>query len=97
MAVHGLSSEHRARLVQKEDFHTFEYILGFDEDNLQDLRRLAPAECSAMLKLLGNFDGEVPGGVVIKDPYYGEDQDFETVFEQCWRACKCFLDFTSTN
>ena len=73
MAVHGLSSEHRARLVQKEDFHTFEYILGFDEDNLQDLRRLAPAECSAMLKLLGNFDGEVPGAVVIKDPYYGED------------------------
>ena len=76
---------------------TFEYILGFDEDNLQDLRRLAPAECSAMLKLLGNFDREVPGGVVIKDPYYGEDQDFETVFEQCWRACKCFLDSTSTN
>ena len=90
MKQHGLDSKHRARLAEKEDFEKFEYILCMDGSNMRDLKTLAPGGSRAVLKLLGSYDSQ--GGDVIEDPYYGRDEDFEVVFQQCWRACGVFLD-----
>ncbi|ETE66708.1 Low molecular weight phosphotyrosine protein phosphatase, partial [Ophiophagus hannah] len=30
--------------------------------------------------------------LIIEDPYYGNDEDFETVYQQCLRCCKEFLE-----
>ncbi|XP_060793023.1 low molecular weight phosphotyrosine protein phosphatase isoform X2 [Neoarius graeffei] len=92
---HGIDTDHRARQVTKEDFATFEYILCMDESNLRDLNRKANSvkNCKAKIELLGSYDPEKQ--LVIQDPYYGNEQDFERVYEQCVRCCRVFLERNS--
>ncbi|MBN3323241.1 PPAC phosphatase, partial [Atractosteus spatula] len=89
---HGIETNHRARQVTKDDFKTFDHILCMDESNLRDLNRKANQvkNSSAKIELLGTYDPEKQ--LIIKDPYYGNDEDFETVYEQCLRCCKAFLE-----
>jgi protein-tyrosine phosphatase len=64
----------RARRVAEDDFHRFDLILAMDEDNLADLRRLAPGgACRAELRLFAPI--EVP------DPYSGGPAGFERVLD----------------
>ncbi|MCJ8741409.1 hypothetical protein PDJAM_G00070420 [Pangasius djambal] len=92
---HNTDTDHRARQVTKEDFATFEYILCMDESNLRDLNRKANSvkNCKAKIELLGSYDPEKQ--LVIQDPYYGSEQDFEMVYEQCVRCCRVFLERNS--
>ncbi|XP_053499386.1 low molecular weight phosphotyrosine protein phosphatase isoform X1 [Ictalurus furcatus] len=92
---HGIDTDHRARQVTKEDFATFEYILCMDESNLRDLKKKANGvnNCKARIELLGSYDPEKQ--LHIQDPYYGNEQDFEKVYEQCVRCCKVFLERNS--
>ncbi|GAA6234322.1 low molecular weight phosphotyrosine protein phosphatase isoform X2 [Lates japonicus] len=92
---HGIETTHRARQVTKEDFMSFEYILCMDESNLSDLKRKANSvkNYRAKIELLGSYDPQKQ--LIIKDPYYGSDEDFEKVYEQCVRCCKAFLEANS--
>ncbi|XP_047243028.1 low molecular weight phosphotyrosine protein phosphatase isoform X1 [Girardinichthys multiradiatus] len=95
MKRHGVSMRHVARQVTKDDFISFEYILCMDESNLSDLKRKANSvkNCTAKIELLGSYDPQ--NQLIIKDPYYGSDEDFEKVYEQCLRCCKAFLEKNS--
>ncbi|XP_053499387.1 low molecular weight phosphotyrosine protein phosphatase isoform X2 [Ictalurus furcatus] len=95
MKKHGVPMRHVARQVTKEDFATFEYILCMDESNLRDLKKKANGvnNCKARIELLGSYDPEKQ--LHIQDPYYGNEQDFEKVYEQCVRCCKVFLERNS--
>ncbi|KAM4712656.1 low molecular weight phosphotyrosine protein phosphatase isoform 1-T1 [Anableps anableps] len=95
MKKHGVPMSHVARQVTKDDFMSFEYILCMDESNLSDLKRKANSvkNCSAKIELLGSYDPQ--NQLIIKDPYYGSDKDFENVYEQCLRCCKAFLEKNS--
>ncbi|XP_038582928.1 low molecular weight phosphotyrosine protein phosphatase isoform X2 [Micropterus salmoides] len=92
---HGIETSHRARQVTKDDFMSFEYILCMDESNLSDLNRKAKLvkNAKAQIELLGSYDPQKQ--LIIKDPYYGSDEDFEKVYEQCVRCCKAFLEVNS--
>ncbi|KAF7198726.1 low molecular weight phosphotyrosine protein phosphatase isoform X2 [Nothobranchius furzeri] len=92
---HGIETSHRARQVTREDFTSFDYILCMDESNLSDLKRKAKSvkNTKATVELLGKFDPQKQ--LIINDPYYGSDQDFEKVYEQCVRCCKAFLEVNS--
>ncbi|KAM9552160.1 low molecular weight phosphotyrosine protein phosphatase isoform 3-T4 [Salvelinus alpinus] len=81
--------------VTKEDFMSFDYILCMDESNLSDLKKKANSvkNSKAMIELLGSYDPEKQ--LIIKDPYYGHEEDFENVYEQCVRCCKVFLENNS--
>ncbi|XP_036406410.1 low molecular weight phosphotyrosine protein phosphatase isoform X2 [Megalops cyprinoides] len=89
---HDIDSDHRARQVTKEDFMTFDHMLCMDESNLRDLNKKANTvkNCKAQIELLGKYDPQKQ--LIIKDPYYGSDEDFEMVYEQCVRCCRAFLD-----
>ncbi|KAM9356135.1 low molecular weight phosphotyrosine protein phosphatase isoform 1-T1 [Pholidichthys leucotaenia] len=95
MKRHGVPMRHVARQVTKDDFMSFEYILCMDETNLSDLKSKAKKvkDCRAKIELLGSYDPQ--NQRIIKDPYYGRDEDFETVYEQCVRCCKAFLEKNS--
>ncbi len=54
--------------VKKSDFAEFDYIFGMDDDNMDDLRRLAPVGSKAKIELLGSYDPQ--GQRLIRDPYY---------------------------
>uniref|UniRef100_A0A6Q2Y360 Low molecular weight phosphotyrosine protein phosphatase n=1 Tax=Esox lucius TaxID=8010 RepID=A0A6Q2Y360_ESOLU len=92
---HGVPMMHVARQVTKEDFLTFDYILCMDESNLSDLKKKANSvkNSKAKIELLGSYDPEKQ--LIIKDPYYGHEEDFENVYQQCVRCCKVFLERNS--
>ncbi|XP_040016305.1 low molecular weight phosphotyrosine protein phosphatase isoform X1 [Gasterosteus aculeatus] len=95
MKRHGVPMQHVARKVTNDDFMTFEYILCMDESNLSELNRRANLVKNAVAKveLLGSYDPKKQR--IIEDPYYGSDEDFEKVYEQCVRCCKAFLEKNS--
>ncbi|XP_076612644.1 low molecular weight phosphotyrosine protein phosphatase isoform X1 [Chaetodon auriga] len=95
MKSHDVPMRHVARQVTREDFMSFEYILCMDESNLSELNRKAKSATNsqAKIELLGSYDPE--NQRIIKDPYYGSDEDFEKVYQQCVRCCKAFLERNS--
>ncbi|KAJ3607114.1 hypothetical protein NHX12_026628 [Muraenolepis orangiensis] len=95
MKTHSVPMSHIARQVTKEDFENFDYILGMDDSNMSDLRKKAKSvnNCRAKIELLGSYDPQKQR--TIKDPYYGREEDFETVYVQCVRCCKVFLENNS--
>ncbi|XP_036191366.1 low molecular weight phosphotyrosine protein phosphatase isoform X9 [Myotis myotis] len=78
--------------VTKEDFVTFDYMLCMDESNLRDLTRKSHQvnNSKAKIELLGSYDPQKQ--LIIEDPYYGNESDFETVYQQCLRCCRAFLE-----
>lgn len=73
-------SGYRARQVCVEDFRRFTHILALDEQNLADLRAMAPANATAQLSLLLDHVAGLEGHSVA-DPYFGDD----TGFAETWR------------
>ncbi|XP_024147466.1 low molecular weight phosphotyrosine protein phosphatase isoform X2 [Oryzias melastigma] len=92
MKRHNVPMKHVARQVTKDDFMSFSYILCMDDSNLSDLNRKAKSvkNSTAKIELLGSYDPQ--NELIIKDPYYGDDKDFEKVYEQCLRCCRAFLE-----
>ncbi|KAM4692814.1 low molecular weight phosphotyrosine protein phosphatase isoform 1-T1 [Discoglossus pictus] len=92
MRKHGISMSHTARQITKDDFLSYDYILCMDESNLRELKRKCSQikNCKAQIELLGSYDPQKR--LIIEDPYYGNDEDFETVYQQCVRCCKSFLE-----
>lgn len=79
---HGIEISHyRGRQIQQEDFRRFTDIFALDRQNLRDLQKLRPAEEGAQLQLLLDL---VPGreGQSVADPYYGDESDFDTTWEE---------------
>ncbi len=64
----------RGRQVAEADFHHFDLILAMDDDNLADLRRLAPPGSSrAEVRLFA--------ATAVPDPYTGSAAGFEQVLD----------------
>ncbi|XP_071663126.1 low molecular weight phosphotyrosine protein phosphatase isoform X2 [Patagioenas fasciata] len=74
MKKHGITMNHIARQVTKDDFQTFDYILCMDESNLRDLKRKSNQvqNCKAKIELLGTYDPQKQ--LIIEDPYYGNEK-----------------------
>lgn len=88
---HGLKSTHTVRQITKQDFNDFDYIFGMDEENMSELRRLAPKGSKAELLMLGDF-GLKKENRIIEDPYYQRGAEgFETAYQQCVVACTAFV------
>lgn len=80
-----------ARQIAEEDFHHFDYVLAMDEQNLRDLKKMAPNSFSGTLTLFLEFaqnfsEREVP------DPYYGGDHGFEHVLDLVEDASRGLLN-----
>lgn len=70
----------KARKVNVKDFAEFDLILAMDEDNVSELKKVAPAGTESKIHLMldyaKNFDEtEVP------DPYYGGAKAFDYVLD----------------
>ncbi|PWC36383.1 low molecular weight protein-tyrosine-phosphatase [Azospirillum sp. TSO35-2] len=84
-------SDLRARKVTAADFTRFDHILAMDHGHLADLRRLAPPDATAALRL---FLDDAPGlqGRAVPDPYYGGAAGFEEVLDLCEAGARGLLD-----
>jgi len=83
-------SAQRARAVCADDFEQFDLILAMDRSNLENLLRVAPANCAARIRLFMSYapslSAEVP------DPYFGGDEGFEQVLDMLEAASAGLLD-----
>jgi protein-tyrosine phosphatase len=78
---HGVDlSGQRARQVTAEDFETFDLIVSMDRGHHEILRRRCPTAHVEKLALFLAFAPEF-GLLDVPDPYYGEGDGFERVFE----------------
>jgi protein-tyrosine phosphatase len=80
----------RARLVSREDFDRFDYILAMDRDNLNELKRMAPRDAKVKPQLFMDYSAH-PGREV-PDPYTGGGQGFEDVLDMIEEACTGLLE-----
>jgi protein-tyrosine phosphatase len=88
--AHGIDiSRLRGRKVTANDFNTFDLIFAMDRSNLRDLVRIAPHDSSADIHLFMDFvSGEKRD---VPDPYYGDMQDFESVYAMLATGCERLL------
>jgi protein-tyrosine phosphatase len=89
-AEHGITLDHRARQVRREDLERFDFVIAMDRENLSALQRMANGLGGARLHLLREFEHETDGEEV-PDPYYGGPSGFDEVFEMVRRSCEGLL------
>jgi low molecular weight phosphotyrosine protein phosphatase len=65
-----MSKFHYIFQVKKADFSEFDYIFGMDDDNIDDLKSMAPATFKAKIEMLSKYDAGMDADRTIRDPYY---------------------------
>lgn len=93
MRVHarrrGLELTHICRQVRESDFDNFDLIIGMDESNLRNLRRLAPTvEAEAKIVPMAAWVDAALRYDHIPDPYYDGAEGFETVLDLLQNGCQ---------
>jgi protein-tyrosine phosphatase len=81
----------RARLAERSDFESFDYVLAMDQDNYLSLSRLCPAGMESKLRLFMEFAPEFRIRDV-PDPYYGGQHGFDQVFDLVEAASRGLLE-----
>ena len=85
-AIQGIDISHQqARQFIATDFRLFDYIYVMDQENIQNVLKLAQSEADKnKVKLL-------LGSTEVEDLYYGGELGFELVFDKTEKACKQIL------
>lgn len=78
-------SKMHARQITEADFHTFDFIIGMDQNNLRDLQKIAPAGTEKKIHL---YLSVVPDkkAMAVPDPWYTGD------FQETYQLLKEGLD-----
>lgn len=85
LAEHGIScGGHAARQLKKRDYDDFDMLIGMDEANIRNMRRMCGGEDKISM-LLDYTD--MPGSVA--DPWF--TGDFEATWQDVNRGCKGLL------
>lgn len=80
----------RARKIRSIDFEYFDWIFAMDQNNLNDLHKQAhDHELSKIVKMT-HFSKKYQLQDV-PDPYYGEGDGFQIVYEMLSESIDCFL------
>ncbi len=83
-------SKHIARQISASDFERYDRILAMDWNNINELKRMAPAAYSQKLELLMRYSTSYDVSIV-PDPYYGNSDGFKKVLLYCEDACHGLL------
>lgn len=85
-------SNQRGRQFKVSDFDTFDYIFTMDDSNYQNVIALARNNSDiAKVKCILEVDNSIHLSYV-PDPYYGNNSDFENVFQILEKACNTLSD-----
>jgi len=91
---HGIASDqHRAREMDADELQRADLVLTLDHDHVDPVRRtLGARRAEETVRMVRDF---APGRVEdtgIRDPWYGHESDFDTVWEQIHEAVPGILD-----
>ncbi len=79
---------HRAKQISWSDYDKFDYIIGMDEWNIRNLRRMLKGDPEEKVYKFLAFAGS---GRDIADPWY--TGDFDATYRDVVEGCEGFLDF----
>lgn len=92
-ARRGYLLTHRSRPVTSNDFLEFDWIIGMDDRNLDDLHRLSPTlEAEEKICRMTDFCRHHPEADHVPDPYYGGAAGFDLVLDLLEDGCQGLLD-----
>lgn len=90
LGEYGIHAPHRARQFSVGDFNKFDYIFAMDKQNLSDILKMIDNSSSAQIKLMRVYDPK-PENYEVPDPWYGDMQGFEHVYQMLDRTILNFL------
>lgn len=83
---------HFARLMTKEDYQNFDYLIGMDEENLYDMNRISGGDPQLKEKKLLFYADSMAD---VDDPWY--TGDFETAYQEITKGCQALYDKIESN
>lgn len=83
-------SKLRGRQIADADFARFDLFIVMDDANATALTAVCPPEYRDKIRLLMEFATNDDSRVVV-DPYFGGEEGFEKVLDQCEDACEGLL------
>jgi len=88
----GITIRHYSRKTRVSDFDEFDYIIGMDDGNFEDIKKIrgehsGKAEVMKMAKFLPE------GATYVPDPYCGRVSDFELVLNLLEAGCSTLLEY----
>lgn len=90
---HGLIYNGRGRQITRQDMQTFDLVMAMDRENATYLHRLAgSAQEEAKIHMLREFDPMGGPTAAVPDPYYGNLDEFEEVYQIIERSCQGLLE-----
>lgn len=88
---HGVPIEHYAQQIQPADFAKFDYVIGMDESNLANLKRMQPRNSKSRVCTFGEWRTDPKFEAMVSDPYYGHANGFEVNFQQLCHFSENFI------
>lgn len=89
----GVVIDHLGRQLSKNDLVAYDFIIAMDKSNHANISKLENArDHSLKIKLMRSFD-LTPTGDEVPDPYYGDEADFQNVFDILSHSVDSFIDF----
>ena len=93
LAEHGIGCEGKtARQMRYPDYERFDLIIGMDQENLYDMRRICLGDPEGKIHLLMDYTDR-PGDVA--DPWY--TRDFEATWRDVEEGCRGLLEWLRRN
>ena len=91
---HGIDpSAHRARRMDPQELRGADLVLALDHDHVGPIRDVLGEERAATtLRMVRDFAPEPVEDTGIRDPWYGDESDFELAWEQITEAVDGILD-----
>lgn len=84
----GIPVEHRvSKLLRKEDYEKFDYILGMEERNIQNILRIIGEDKENKVSRLLDFSNNPRD---IADPYF--TGNFDITYDDILEGCEAFLE-----
>jgi len=71
---------HFGKQVSISDFDTYNFMFAMDSDNFNFLKRMKPEDSQTEILLLRKLDPFRHGSLIVPDPYYGNLDDFYSVY-----------------
>lgn len=80
---HGIdTAQHRARQMTRALLQEADLILAADHDHVGPIRAEAAEDLEGRLFMVRDFDPEVGDDTGIRDPWFGDESDFELSWQQ---------------
>ena len=87
LAEHGISCAGKtARQIRRQDYESYDYLIGMDEANLRNMKRVFGGDPDHKVSLLMDYTGHPR---TVADPWY--TGDFESTWDDVLEGCTALL------